>query len=279
MAETRRRADCQPRRMGNYVFDQTWQRERDRLGALESLFDGASRRLMSSFGLSAGWRCLEVGFGAGGIALWLADQVGADGYVLATDIDTRFLDGHGLSNLEVRRHDIVTGYLDEDWFDLVHARAVLEHLPARDSVLPALAASLKPGGWLLVEDADFGEPAATLLAQHLSFAHGRDAAQRVFLAAATLFGAIGADPSYGRRLPSALGEAGLVDVAAEIHAPVVRGGTEVWTRGTLEQLADRIISTGLATAEDIDLFLSATAVPSTLYAPPFMVSAWGRRPG
>jgi ubiquinone/menaquinone biosynthesis C-methylase UbiE len=42
-----------------------------------------------------GWHCLEVGFGAGGVALWLAGQVGSTGRVVAVDIDPRFLDGHG----------------------------------------------------------------------------------------------------------------------------------------------------------------------------------------
>ena len=49
---------------------------------------------------------LLVGMGAGGIALWLADRVGETGHVLATDLDTRFLDGHGRANLEVRTHDV-----------------------------------------------------------------------------------------------------------------------------------------------------------------------------
>jgi hypothetical protein len=70
----------------------------------------------------------------------------------------------------------------------------------------------------------------------------------------------------------------LVNVAAEIHAPVVSGGTENWTRGTVEQLADRLVGTGLTTLADIDQFLTATADPTTFYAPPLMVSAWGQRP-
>src|SRR5690349_11596876 len=142
--------------MTTYVFDPAWQKERDRLTALESLFDGSSRRLMTALGLRAGWRCLEVGCGAGGIARWLADQVGTAGRVVATDLDTRFLDGHGRANLDVRTHDIATDALDDGPFELIHARAVLEHIPARDGVLARLVAALAPGGWLLIEDVDFG---------------------------------------------------------------------------------------------------------------------------
>jgi hypothetical protein len=63
-----------------------------------------------------------------------------------------------------------------------------------------------------------------------------------------------------------------------VHAPVVAGGTENWTRGTIEQLADRLVSTGLTSRADIELFLAATARPATYYLPPLMVSGWGRRP-
>jgi trans-aconitate methyltransferase len=93
-----------------------------------------------------------VGAGGGSIARWLAERVGPTGIVVATDIDTRFLDGQELPNLEVRRHDITRDALERDRFDLVHVRAVLEHLPERDAILGHLVASLKPGGWLLAED-------------------------------------------------------------------------------------------------------------------------------
>jgi 2-polyprenyl-3-methyl-5-hydroxy-6-metoxy-1,4-benzoquinol methylase len=264
--------------MTTYVFDPAWQKERDRLTALEALFDGSSRRLMTALGLREGWRCLELGCGAGGIARWLADEVGGTGQVLATDLDTRFLDGHGRANLDVRVHDIVTGELGAGAFDLVHARAVLEHIPARDDVLARLVAAVAPGGWLLIEDVDFGPPTAAALAQYFTPAHGAPAAERVYLAVDALFGAAGADASYGRRLPAALAGAGLVNVRAEAHTRVVAGGTETWTRGTVEQLAERLVATGLAGTADIELFLALTAEPTTFYAPPLLVSAWGRAP-
>jgi SAM-dependent methyltransferase len=259
------------------LFDPTWQKERDRLGALEALFDGASRRLLAAVGLRAGMRCLELGCGAGGIAVWLADQVGHTGHVLATDLDTRFTDGQGRANLDVLIHDVVTDPLAEGAFDLIHARAVLEHIPARDDVLRTLVSALKPGGRLLLEDVDFAAPTAPALAHYFSPAAVATPTERIYLAVATLFAATGADASYGRRLPAALTAAGLREVGAEVHAPVVTGGTETWTRGSIEQLADRLVGTGLTSAPDIELFLATTADPAAFYLPPLMVSAWGRR--
>jgi SAM-dependent methyltransferase len=264
--------------VSTYLFDPAWQKERDRLGALEALFDSSSRRLLAALDLREGMRCLEVGCGAGGIALWLAGQVGCSGHVLATDLDTRFIDGQGRANLDVLTHDVVTDRLADDAFDLIHARAVLEHIPARDDVLRAMVSALKPGGRLLLEDVDFGVPTASALAHYFSPGPGAPATERIYLAVGALFAAVGADASYGRRLPTALVDAGLIDVGAEVHAPVVTGGTETWTRGTVEQLADRLIGSGLTSAADIELFLAMTAQPATHYLPPLMVSAWGQRP-
>jgi SAM-dependent methyltransferase len=264
--------------MTTYVFDPTWHKERDRLGALESLFDASSRRLLAGLGVGEGWRCLEVGCGAGGVARWLAERVGSTGRVLATDLDTRFIDGHDQANLDVLTHDIVSDTLEEAAFDLVHARAVLEHLPQRRDVLVRLVSALKPGGWLLVEDVVFGPSTAAALAGFVSSGPVAEAAERLFRATAAVFAAVGADPSYGNHLPATLADAGLVTIGGEVHTPVVAGGTEHWTRGTVEQLAERLIGTGLVTAADVELFLAATAQPSTYYLPPLMVSVWGQRP-
>ncbi len=265
--------------MTGYVFDQAWQKERERLGALESLFDGSTRRLATDLGVGPGWQCLEVGCGGGSVARWLADRVGTTGRVLATDLDTRFLAGDGRANLELRVHNVVTDPLDDAAFDLIHARAVLVHLADRQQVLKRLVAALRPGGWLLIEDVDFGGATAGMLARYATGPGSLTAAtERIYLAVAAVFAAAGADPSCGRGLASALAEAGLTGVSAELHTPVVSGGDEQWTRGTVEQLAARMVGTGLASEQDIELFLTASAQPDTRYLPPLMVSAWGQRP-
>lgn len=262
--------------MTTYVFDQTWQKEHDRLTALEKLFDPASQRYLASLGIAEGARCLEIGAGAGGIARWLADRVGPTGQVLATDLDTRFLTDHRRTNLDVLCHNIVSDPLDST-FDIVHARAVLTHLPEREAVLSRLAAILRPDGWILVEDIDFGSAAGRTLAQYVTVPSAVDAVERVYRGIEAVFRAVGADPAVGTRLTAMLRDAGLDRVGAEIHTPVPCGGSEDWTRGSVEQLADKMISTGLVSAADIQLFLELTLDPSVSYAPPLMVSAWGQR--
>jgi 2-polyprenyl-3-methyl-5-hydroxy-6-metoxy-1,4-benzoquinol methylase len=106
--------------------------------------------------VAAGWHCLEIGAGAGSIARWLAATAGSTGRVVATDVDTQFLNDLRHPPVEVVRHDITGEPVEQDAFDLVHARAVLEHLPSRGEVVPRLAKALRPGGVLVLEDIVFG---------------------------------------------------------------------------------------------------------------------------
>jgi tRNA A58 N-methylase Trm61 len=64
-------------------------RELRRVQVLERLRDPLSVRRLRRLGVGAGWRCLEVGAGAGSMVRWLSHAVGPRGWVLATDIDTR----------------------------------------------------------------------------------------------------------------------------------------------------------------------------------------------
>jgi 2-polyprenyl-3-methyl-5-hydroxy-6-metoxy-1,4-benzoquinol methylase len=88
-----------------YVFDNSDEEPtRQRFIGLPHVFDPGTTRHLLARGVGPGWHCLEVGAGGGSIALWLAEQVGATGSVVATDIDTRFLDSIQVANLVVRRH-------------------------------------------------------------------------------------------------------------------------------------------------------------------------------
>src|SRR3954454_23834874 len=134
-----------------YALDPAWHAERARLDSLTALYDDRTLRLCEKLGLAGGWDCLDAGAGTGSLAVALAERVGATGSVTALDADVRFLAPLESARVNVVRSDLTDEPLPADRFDLVHARLVLEHLPERDRVLAALAASVRPGGWLLIE--------------------------------------------------------------------------------------------------------------------------------
>ena len=122
---------------------------RERLELLAACHDPASIRRASALGVAPGWRCLDVGAGAGSFARWLA---GVTGDTVAADLDARLLaSGPGL---EVRELDVRTDAPERGAFDLVHTRHLLLHLPERAAVLPRLVDALRPGGVLLIEEDD-----------------------------------------------------------------------------------------------------------------------------
>lgn len=129
--------------------------ERKRISLLRKLEDPGSIRRLNDIGVGRGWRCLEVGAGDGSLARWLAEQVGLEGQVVATDIDLRFLKGQERENLEIHKHDILEDRLAWSGFDLVHARTLLMHLSHPDFAIRRMVKALKPGGWLYLEDTDF----------------------------------------------------------------------------------------------------------------------------
>src|SRR5437660_2524817 len=123
-----------------------------RLLVIERALDAVTIAHLDRLGVAAGWRCAEVGAGAGSIARWLAGRAGP-AHVVASDLYPEFLAPIARSGVSVVRHDVAVDPPPGEGFDLVHARLVLEHLPEREEVLERLASWLAPGGWLLVEDA------------------------------------------------------------------------------------------------------------------------------
>ena len=88
-----------------------------------------------------------------------------------------------------------------------------------------------------------------------------------------------ADLAYGRTLPRLLREHGLVDVAADAWFPITASACAVLERATVEQIRDRLIGGGIATAAEIDQHLDnidSGRVPDLATSP--MISAWGRTP-
>ena len=89
-----------------YGLDNAWRDARARLSSLEDWLDPGTIGHLRGRGVGAGWWYLEVGAGEGSIARWLCGQVGPGGQVVATDLDTRFLEVLPEPNLRVERHDV-----------------------------------------------------------------------------------------------------------------------------------------------------------------------------
>jgi SAM-dependent methyltransferase len=255
-----------------YLLDNQQGEAGRRFQAFAELFDPSTFRHLAAVGLGPDWRVWEVGAGGSSVPAWLAAQVGAKGRVLATDIDTRWLDG--TPGVEVLRHDVGTDPAPLGPFDLVHSRLLLVHVPNRDRALAQMVGALRPGGWLIVEEAD---PALQPLVCLENRGPGQERANRLKSGFRRLMAERGVDLAYGRTLPRRLRELELVDVCADAYFPITGPACVELERATVEQVRDRLLAGGIATAREIDEHLAGVAGGTLDLATSPMITAWGRR--
>lgn len=210
--------------------------ERRRLELLEQCLDPMTTRSLDAIGVKPGWRCLELGGGGGSVTRMLCDRVGPAGRVAAVDLDTRFLDEIEADNLDVLSQNVLTDGIPGDAYDLVHARLLLMHLPTREKFVGEMAAAVRPGGWLLIEDLDTGPLPA--------FAEGVYAEAMSKLIEA--FHMAGASSTFGRQLPALFDEAGLENVEPVCDLMTFRGGSTIAELfiASLDQLRPALLAVG-----------------------------------
>jgi SAM-dependent methyltransferase len=257
-----------------YVFDNAAPETATRFAGLERALDPLTTRILAALPVGTGAQCLEIGAGGGSVARWLSQRVGASGSVLATDINLDWFDGAG-PNVEAKVHDIVSEPLPAGAFDLVHARLVLVHLRERAAILDRIVGSLRPGGWVVLEEFDRALPTCA----HAP-SEREELVNRVGDAVLDFLAVHGADTTYPRQLPWRLRAAGLTEVGAAGHVDYATGGSAAAQvlRANIDQVGDAMATAGLVTREDIAAYRDTVDDPELILNLPLFVSAWGRRP-
>jgi SAM-dependent methyltransferase len=252
----------------------------DRLAVLARALGPGTRELLDRVGVAPGSRCLDLGCGPGLVTVELAERVGPAGRVTGVDMDPVTLEvareratAAGLGTIDLVASNVY------DWtsgpeYDLAYCRNLLQHLTRPVDVLRAMWAALRPGGVLVVEDADFSgsfcEP------PNAGFDFWVDSYRQVLTAN-------GGDWRSGRRLHQMF-------AAADVPAPelVVRQRLDRTEESklmpllTVQATRDRIVEAGIATAGEVDAALADLTAfiddPSTLVGAPRNFQAWTRRP-
>lgn len=257
------------------MLNNAWEGARQRLSGIEAMADSGTIRYLEACDIDEGWECLDVGAGAGSIAKWLCDQVGVSGHVVATDVNTRFLEVIDLPNLEVRNHDIVVDDLPERAFDLAHARALFAHLEDPRGALGRMIAAVKPGGWLLFEEFDFlsvvpgpdHRADASALFERVMAAHNHVLSARF-------------DPFYGRRLLHDVGTHKLTEIEAEGRTLMLEGGSG-GARAfqlTFDQLREPMLRSGMISARDLDNVIDLLDDEDWMFMSMVIMAVRGRKP-
>jgi hypothetical protein len=236
----------------------------------ESNYDPLTTRIVAGLPIQPAWRCLDVGAGGGSMSYWLAERV-SQGTVLAIDRDISQLDAGRAANLVVEQADVTVKGPDEPGgFDLILIRAVLSLVPDPDKLIARAVSWLAPGGWLVAEDFYFlpSEDCPT------------DNSRKVVEVYVGAFASSGANPHVGRRLPTALAQAGLTEVQTNLRplGPGQGASENALMHARMELQGQSLIDSGQLTAEDVSQFITSLYRPEGRDVTTLLFSAWGQRP-
>ena len=252
------------------VADDEVEIERVRLSMLAETLDPGTFRLLERVGVEPGMHVLELGAGTGSVSAWLADRVGDAGRVMSTDIDLRF-HAEMPSNVIVRQHDAARDRLPSRHFHVVHARAVIQHIPQRQEVMARLVDALEPGGAMVIEDGSMAEFAEQTMPEPLGAVHRM---------VATASGQPWRDPQAGIRILGWMRDLGLQDLDARGSVRIMRPheASGEWWFLALERAVPRLVDSGAVSESDAAAALAQMRAPGFAMLGPTSIATIGRKP-
>jgi ubiquinone/menaquinone biosynthesis C-methylase UbiE len=235
--------------------------------------------LFERVGLGPGMRCIDLGCGGGEVSFEIARLVGPDGCVTGVDMDEIKLSlarqagaDRGARNVEFRAINV------NDWnesaaYDIVYCRALLHHLSHPVDLLRRMWASVRPGGAIVVEDADFDG----------WFCHPPNEGFAFFLRAySQVVARRGGDHATGRKLHAHFMDVGIPDPSMNLvqRLHLADEGKKL-ALSTLDATAEAILAEGIASETEVNEALSSLAQftndPETLIGGPRIFQLWSRR--
>lgn len=236
--------------------------ETTRLIEQSRIYGESTKHLCKRAGIASGMRVLEIGSGAGDVALTLAELVGVPGQVVGVDVNPMILEtarqraaDAGMKNVEFIAGDART-LAFEDKFDAIVGRFVLMYMDAPGIALSKLITHLKPGGLVA-----FQEPEYTL---YPSVSHPDTPLMNQLIQwIVDVFEHSGAHLDMGIGLYRAFVEAGLPPPEMYLQAPI--GAAEAWAgyrymATIFQSLLPLLEKYGLATAEQVDVDTLASRI-------------------
>ena len=229
--------------------------ETRRLIEQSQLYDGVTRRFLNAAGIEKGMKVLDIGSGAGDVALTLAEFVGNDGAVVGVDVNAEILETArsraetgGITNVEFIAGDARTLDLSDD-FDAIVGRLVLMYMAEPGDALKQFATRLRPGGIVAFQEIE--------LTFYRALAHpDTPLVNKLTAGAIAVFEKSGAHIGMGLHLYRAFVDAGLPEPTLHFETPM--GGPAAWPG--YEFLANSIRSIlplmekyGIATAEEVEV--------------------------
>lgn len=242
------------RRDPDYLLGRS-EREARRLTVQAELYEPATRRILVRAGLRPGMRVLDIGSGAGDVAMLAAHLVGPAGSVVGIDANPAIL-GLARSRADAERLDNVE-FFPADMrdlpplgpFDAVIGRLVLMYVAEPVTAVRSLARHLRPGG--IMAFAEFN-----VAGDAVAFWPRLPLWERVLRWMQDIPATTGVEFAMGWKLAGTLAAAGLGAAELSLESPLLpaRGGTAAfYVAETVRSAMPLIVKCGIATAMEIDI--------------------------
>jgi SAM-dependent methyltransferase len=278
---TRPLGDTHP--IDSYVLGQS-DAETRRLILQHQIYGPITTGVLTAAGVTRGMRVLDLGSGAGDVALAVAQLVGPEGEVVGVDANGAILDtarsrvaAAGWTNVRFRRGDIAS--LDVDGpFDAVVGRWILMYLDDPAAVVRAACRRLRPGGIVaFIESSDLVTPVRTVPPMPVH--------EDVIRWMTPPPGAPTPTLDMGMRLHPTFLDAGLPTPQLRHEAPI--GGGPTWpgytfVAETARSLLPMLVQVGAVTATEADIDTLGDRLRAEVVAAggvqvlPAVVGAWTR---
>ena len=260
--------------------------ETERLIQQSGLYEDITGRLLRDAGLFTGMKVLDIGSGAGDVALAAAELVGSEGEVLGVDMNPEILEtartraqAAGLANVQFVAGDAQTLDLPND-FDALIGRLVLMYLPDPVATLKQLATRLRPGGIIAFQEVEFSTYSSIARPETPTMNQLAEWGVEVFRRS-------GANVGMGLDLYGTFVDAGLPEPSLQYTAPV--GGPGTWIgyqfiANAFRSILPLLEAYGIATVEEIDLETLAQRLRAEVVASkrplilPSHITAWAQLP-
>jgi ubiquinone/menaquinone biosynthesis C-methylase UbiE len=259
--------------------------ETKRLQQQASLFEPSTRKLFETAGIKTGMKVLDVGSGAGDVAMLAAQLVGPTGRVVGVDKNPAILKiarqrAAGLRNVTFLEGDIRDIALESD-FDAAVGRFALVYITDQAAALQTIAQHLGPAGILAFQDLDLSLSKSISANENIA-----PLCRQFFIWALDAYSHAGSSTQMSMQLPEAFRRAGLP--APQLGLDAMAGVGEQWKgydlfAETLRSLLPIVVQFGITTEKEVDVEtyaerLRAEAVSQhKLVVGPMMISAWTRK--
>ena len=247
-----------------------------RLGVQHKIWSAAAFSLWERAGFRAGQTLLDIGCGPGYTTFDLAGVVTSKGRIIAVDESVRFIEhlkawqrSVAVTTIDARVGDVQKLELEKESLDGAYQRWVLCFVKDPEAVIRSVAAALKRGGAIAIQD--------YLHYEGILLSPRSEPFERFVHVVATAWREHGGDTDIGMRLPAFMEKHGLTPTEISPLHRVARPSSPLWTWPTIfiETYGPKLVEEGRLTPAEHEALVEDwkrhTNDPNAFFVSPPMV--------